>query len=124
MKLLMFAAVILFCLYPAFAGDKGTRVYTNQDLKKYETDAGEGSGSAVFRQAGFSKCYEVDLMSEAQLRSFLGELDSMQEHYMSKSVPDEEKQGILKSIRACRGKVEAKLKSRKRNNSQQVENLR
>lgn len=123
MRLVIFAAVILFGLCTVFAGEKPCRIYTNQDLEKYKTNPGSGSVPAKsFRHAGFSRCYELDSMSAAQLKSFLAELDSMQEHYSSKSVSDEEKQGILKSIKTCREKVETKLRTVKDHGGQRVQN--
>ena len=121
MKVFMCVAIILFGLAPVFAGEKPARIYTNQDLERYRTNSGNANASSrSFGHAGFSRCYDLDTMSESQLKSFLTELDSMQEHYMSKSVSDEAKEGILKSIKTCREKVEGKLRAKKGRTSQEV----
>ncbi len=121
MKSLMVVAAVLFCLCSAFAGEEAPRIYTNKDLEKYRTDAGGGVVDAnSFRYTGYSKCYELDSMSESQLRGFLDELDSMRKHYTSKPLPAKEKRGVLKSIKSCREKVEARLKTMRRRDTQRA----
>lgn len=124
MRLFMVVAVILFGLSPVFAEEKAAKIYTNQDLEKYKTNAGNNSDATAksFPHAGFSKCFELDSLSGSQLKSFLGELDSMREYYMSKSVSDDTKQGILRSIKTCRQKVAVKLKTKKDQGSQRAFN--
>ncbi len=122
MKSLMVVAAVLFCLCPAFAGEKAPRIYTNKDLEKYRTDVGAVAAHS-FQYTGYSKCYELGSMSESQLKGFLAELDSMREHYTSKRVPGSEKRDVLKSIESCREKVEARLKAMRRKNSKRTEIL-
>ncbi len=112
MKTFIVVAVILLGLCPVLAGEGVNKVYTNQDLEKYKTGSGSRNGTGkMYRNVGFSKCYALDSLSQSQLKSFLGELDMMQEHYTAKSESDRARQGVLKSIRACREKVEEKLRA-------------
>ncbi|MCL5022618.1 MAG: hypothetical protein M1497_04495 [Nitrospirae bacterium] len=121
MRSVLCVAVVLCSLCPVFAGERPDRIYTNQDLEKYKSGGGRGSVAVKsFPHGGFSKCFELDSMEEAELKSFLHELDVMRDRFMAGSFSDEAKLGIAKSIKACREKVEAKLKAKKNRNSRGV----